>query len=122
MSKKFTAVQMNYQVFEMETITILEALLKWEDKLLGWKIVVTDHKALEFFKMQWHLNSWQAWWIEFLARFNYNITYVNGETNLVADMLSRYYENDEWGESTDVAQYVNTDAQLDPEGEDLPWD
>jgi RNase H-like domain found in reverse transcriptase/Reverse transcriptase (RNA-dependent DNA polymerase) len=35
MSKKFTTAQINYQVFEMETIAILEALLKWEDKLLG---------------------------------------------------------------------------------------
>ena len=35
MSKKFTAAQHNYRVFEMETIAILEALLKWEDKLIG---------------------------------------------------------------------------------------
>jgi hypothetical protein len=61
MSKKFTAVQINYHMFKMETITILEALLKWEDKLLGCRIlVVTDYKALKFFKMQWHLNSRQA--------------------------------------------------------------
>jgi hypothetical protein len=84
--------------------------------------VVTDHKALEFFKIQQHLNSQQARWMEFLTRFDYNITYVKGETNLVADALSRYYKNDEWDESTDVAQYINADARLDPEGEDLPWD
>jgi RNase H-like domain found in reverse transcriptase len=29
MSKKFTLAQMNYRVFEMKTMTILEALLKW---------------------------------------------------------------------------------------------
>jgi hypothetical protein len=53
MSKKFMAVQHNYHVFEMETIAILEALLKWEDKLIGNCIhVVTDHRALEFFKTQ----------------------------------------------------------------------
>ena len=53
MSKKFTAAQHNYHVFEMETIAILEALLKWEDKLIGNKIhIVTDHGALEFFKTQ----------------------------------------------------------------------
>jgi hypothetical protein len=58
MSKKFTAAQMNYHVFEIETIAILEALLKWEDKLLRRRVlVVTDHKALEFFKTQWHLNN-----------------------------------------------------------------
>jgi len=123
MSKKFSSAQMNYQVFKMETIAILEALLKWEDKLLGRKItVVTDHKALEFFKMQRRLNSQQACWMEFLARFDYDIMYVKGETNLVADTLSRYYESDNWDEMKDTPQYVNTDAQLNPEGEDLPWD
>lgn len=35
MSKKFTLAQHSYRVFEMEMIAILEALLKWEDKLLG---------------------------------------------------------------------------------------
>jgi RNase H-like domain found in reverse transcriptase len=51
MSKKFTAAQHNYRVFEMETIAILKALLKWENKLLGNRInVVTNHRALEFFK------------------------------------------------------------------------
>jgi hypothetical protein len=53
MSRKFTNAQRNYRVFKYETLAILEALLKWEDKLLGYRIhVVTDHKALEFFKMQ----------------------------------------------------------------------
>lgn len=121
-SKKFTAAQMNYRVFEMETIAILEALLKWEDKLLGRRLVmVTDHKALEFFKTQRCLNSRQVWWMEFLTHFDYDITYIKGKTNLVADVLSRYYENDEWDESPDVSLYVNADSWLDPEGKDLPW-
>src|SRR5712671_5113272 len=47
--------------------------------------------------------------------------YVKGETNLVADALSRYYENNSWEESHESTQYVNVDARLDPEGEDLPW-
>src|SRR6202041_1822885 len=53
MSEKFTGAQMNYCVFKMETIAILEALLKWEDKLIGNRLnVVTNHRALEFFKTQ----------------------------------------------------------------------
>ena len=106
----------------METIAILKALLKWEDKLLSRKVtMVTDHKALEFFKTQRHLNNQQVHWIEFLVQFDFDITYVKGDTNLVADALSRYYESDNWDESQDAPQYVNMDAQLDPEGEDLPW-
>jgi hypothetical protein len=34
MSKKFTVAQHNYAVHELETLAILEALLKWEDKLI----------------------------------------------------------------------------------------
>jgi hypothetical protein len=56
MSKKFTTIQQNYAVHELETLAILEALLKWEDKLIGYHIhVITDHKALEFFKTQINL-------------------------------------------------------------------
>ena len=43
MSKKFTGAQTDYRVFEMETIAILGAILKWEDKLIGHRLnVVTD--------------------------------------------------------------------------------
>jgi hypothetical protein len=37
--------------------------------------------------------------MEFLTWFDFDITYVKGETNLVADVLSRYYESDDWDES-----------------------
>jgi len=49
MSRNFMDAQCHYQVYEQEMLAILEALLKWEDKLLGYCIhVVMDHKALEF--------------------------------------------------------------------------
>ena len=35
LSKKFSSVQQNYHTNEHEMIVILEALIKWEDKLLG---------------------------------------------------------------------------------------
>jgi hypothetical protein len=122
MSKKFTAAQHNYRVFEMETIAILEALLKWEDKLIGNRIhIVTDHRALEFFKTQRRLSSRQMRWMEYLSRFDYDIQYVKGSSNKVADSLSRYYQSDTEDELHPQYDFVNVDSQLDPEGEDLPW-
>lgn len=57
MSKKFTHAQQNYAVHELETLAILKALIKWEDKLIGRRLhVITDHKALEFFKTQANLS------------------------------------------------------------------
>ena len=35
LSKKFSSAQQNYHTHAHKTITILEALIKWEDKLLG---------------------------------------------------------------------------------------
>lgn len=60
MSKKFTNAQQHYAVHEQETLTILEALQKWEDKLVGHRFhVITDHQALEFFQAQSQLSNRQ---------------------------------------------------------------
>ena len=120
MSKKFQEAQFNYRVFEMETLAILEALLKWEDKLIGRKFtVVTDHKALEFFSKQRKLSGRQARWAEYLSRFDFEIIYVQGKENVVADCLSRYYKSDTEGDKHPSYVYVSMDLRLDPDGEDL---
>ena len=95
MLRKFTSAQHNYCMFKLETLAILEALLKWEDKLLGYCIhMVTDHKALEFFLTQRKLSSQQAQWMEYLLQFDFSIRYIKGITNKVVDALSCYYELD----------------------------
>ena len=58
--------------------------------------------------------------MEFLARFDYAIEYIQGVRNKVADCLYRYYESDEEGEMHHYDEYVSADVRLDPEGEDLP--
>ena len=76
MSQKFTDAKRHYHVYEQETLAILEALLKWEDKLLGYCIhVIADHKALKLFKMQSRLSSRQMRWMDYLAgvRFQYKV-------------------------------------------------
>ena len=72
LSKKFTNAQRNYHTHEHETIAVLEALMKWEYKLLRQKFtLVTDHKGLEYFKTQPILSPRQTRWWEYLSRFNY---------------------------------------------------
>src|SRR6266481_5727187 len=121
LSKKFSAAQQNYQTHEHETIAILEALIRWEDKLLGLKfVIVTDHKSLEYFETQPSLSSRQTRWWEYLSRFNFTVKHVAGPTNRVADCLSRYYETDGPDEQHPAHEFVSVDAQLDPDGETLP--
>ena len=72
-------VHNNYHTHKHETLAVLEALMKWEDKLLGRKfIVVTDHKGLEYFKTQPNLLPMQTRWWEYLSYFNYNTIHVDG--------------------------------------------
>ena len=53
-------------------------------------------------------------------RFNFEIRYVKGELNKVADTLSCYYEHDYWMEVPEMQDYVNADIRLDPDHDDLP--
>ncbi|PPQ83631.1 hypothetical protein CVT24_005417 [Panaeolus cyanescens] len=55
-----------------------------------------------------------------MARFIFDITYVKGEYNKIADCLSRYFESDDGDEVHAAHEYVQIDAIIDPEGEDLP--
>jgi len=52
-----------------------------------------DHKALEFFQMQSQLTGRKTRWIDYLARFDFDIRYIKATLNKVADALSRYYEH-----------------------------
>ena len=91
MSKKFSNAQQYYQTHKHETIAMLEALMKWEDKLVGHKFtLITNHKGLKYFETQKNLSDRQVWWWEFLSHFNYTIMHVNGVDNKVADCLFCY--------------------------------
>ena len=58
--------------------------------------------------------------MDYLSKFDFDITYIKGEYNKVADCLSRYYESDTRTDVHDVHHYVRADARIDPTGEDLP--
>ena len=89
MSKKFTPAQHSYFTFEAEALGVLEALLKWEDKLLGRHFkIVTDHRALVFINDKRKLAPRLERWIEYLTRFDFEIIHVEGTKNLVADSFS----------------------------------
>lgn len=120
-SRKFTSAQRAYPTYEQEALAILEGLMKWEDRLLGRKFtIVTDHKSLEFFKNAPNPSPRRMRWLEYMARFDFDVVHVPGEENKVADCLSRYYENDREDEVHPIHEYVNTDIRLDPDFNHLP--
>ncbi|KAF9484075.1 hypothetical protein BDN70DRAFT_768465, partial [Pholiota conissans] len=66
------------------------------------------------------LSNRQRRWLDYLARFTFDITYVKGELNKVADCLSRYYESDTPADKYKPYEFVNADVRIDKEGDDLP--
>src|SRR6266481_1442286 len=121
LSKKFSSAQQNYCTHGHEMISILEALIKWEDKLLEQRfIIVTDQKSLEYFETQPNLSGRQTRWWEYISRFNFTIQHMDGVTNRVADCLSRYYETDGPDDHHQEHEFVSADSQLDLDGELLP--
>ena len=104
-------------------ITVLKALMKWEDKLLRCRFTLaTDQKGLKYFKTQKNLLDRQVRWWEFLSCFNYTIIHIDGVDKKVADCLSHYYEIDMRDDTHSVNTYVNADIWLDTDGELLPTD
>ena len=80
MSKKMLPIKYNYKIYNNKLLAILHAFEEWCPKLAGTPIedpiyVITDHKNLEYFMTSKDLNEKQAQWAEFLAEFNFRITY-----------------------------------------------
>jgi hypothetical protein len=86
-SRKLNPAQTRYTTTERELLAIVETLKEFRNILLGQKIrVFTDHKNLTYKNfntervMRWRL---------ILEEFGPEFTYVKGDTNVVADALSR---------------------------------
>lgn len=72
--------------------------------------------------MQSCLMSQQTRWMDHLRQFDFDIQYIKGMLNKVADVLSRYFEHEYWTEVPELQDYVNADVHLDPEHDNLPWE
>ena len=91
-SKKHSAAECNYEIYDKELLAIVRAFEEWRPELEGAKTtikVLTDHRNLEYFMTSKLLNRRQARWSEFLSCFNFKITFQPGYANGKADALTR---------------------------------
>ena len=94
MSKKMKPAERNYPVHEQEELAIIHALKEWRHYLHGELpfTVITDHHSLTTLFDKPTQSTRQARWMnDILAEFKnlMTIMYKAGETNVVADALSR---------------------------------
>ena len=95
-SRVLTPNQRNWSPREQETYAIIAALKKWAG-YIGFQpvIILTDHKALEHWVKEYvDTPSGPAGrrgrWHEVLSKFDIEVRYVPGKTNIIADAMSRY--------------------------------
>jgi len=94
LSKKMLDAETRYPTHEQELLAVITALGVWRHYLHGSKFTVrTDHKSLEYFKTQPMLSGRQSRWKDVIANFDFDIEYVEGKTNVVADGLSRRHDH-----------------------------
>lgn len=55
--------------------------------------VIIDHKKLKYIMTKKKLNRRQAYWAEFLSKFNFIISYIAGKKNAKVDVLTQYLNN-----------------------------
>jgi hypothetical protein len=83
------------KIYEKEMLVILHAVDVWHPYLLGKRFQInTGHQSLEYFLEQRSSSLEQQKWVTRLFGYDYEIIYKKGKENVVADALSRKYEDE----------------------------
>ena len=117
-SKKLTPVETRYSAFNRELLAVYATIRHFRHNLEGHHFFVnTDHKPLTFvmISVTERLSLRQTRQLAFIAEFTTDIRYVKGETNFVADALSR--PSVSFIDSTSAINYkiLSEDQALDTE-------
>jgi hypothetical protein len=90
-SETLSDVFQRYPTYNKDMYSILKACQKWKHYILIKEMIIhTDHNPLQFMQTQGKLqNDRHKKWSTYLQQFHLNIKYKKGNTNHVADFLSR---------------------------------
>ena len=91
-ARKMLPAEVNYSTTEQELLAIIFCFGQWRCYLEGSQVVLhTDHEPLTWVKTQVMAkpNRRISRWLEILSRFHYEIVYIKGDDNLIADALTR---------------------------------
>ncbi|SCV72358.1 BQ2448_3895 [Microbotryum intermedium] len=112
-SRQYISAEANYPTHEQELLAVVGALHQWRVNLMGVHFtVLTDHELLKYLKTQENLSKRQARWVERLADYDFDITYIPGGENTVADAMSRYSFPQVESDSVQAVSEMDVDTQL----------
>jgi hypothetical protein len=89
-SRKLRGPELLYTIYDKEMLAIMHALAKFRQYLVGAKFALrTNHNNLKYFLDQKDLNERQQKWVSKIQAYDFDIEFVKGKNNVVADALSR---------------------------------
>jgi hypothetical protein len=89
-SRKLRGPELLYNIYDKEMLAIMHALAKFRQYLVGARFVVkSDHNSLKYLLEQKDLNERQQKWVRKIKAYDFDIEFVKGKNNAVADALSR---------------------------------
>lgn len=107
-SRSLAPYEKNYATFKLETLAVVYALKEFRQFLYGRSFHLhTDHRALTFVLDSGRtkpLHPTLATWVNEILEYDFVITHVPGQLNILPDCLSRLYsQTDAWGVPNTVA-------------------
>jgi hypothetical protein len=94
-SQALSGHNLGKSTYEKEMMAILHVVHTWRPYLLGHHFQIkTDHHSLKYFLEQRLSSPEQNKWLTKMLGYDYEIIYKKGKDNVVADALSRQYEDE----------------------------
>mgnify|MGYP001791038049 FL=1 len=90
-SRRLTGPETRYATYEKEMLAVVHCIATFRHYLEGATTTVyTDHQSLRHFTTSFHLSRRMTKWMKGVAHFDYEIKYIKGNANNLADGLSLY--------------------------------
>jgi len=116
-SKKFDPAQQNYSVHDQELLAVIEGLRRFENRLIGREVIVCcDNGSLSKFMTGKELPRGRASrWCSYLSQCVIHLEHIEGRHNVLADALSRQYDEDSAERAPE--EYADVDKKFEEDFE-----